>query len=151
MIKIELCEEQVQPVMSIRTRTRLELLPQMIGESYRKIMAYLEEQGEPPAFFPFTAYHNLDMQNLDVEMGFPVNRILPEKDGIKARELPAGKMVTSLYKGPYTGMERPYQEMARWIEANGYIPTGVSYEYYLNSPQDVPERELLTKIVMPVR
>ena len=150
MQKIEVSEEKAQPVLSIRMRTRLELLPQVIGESYLKIMAYLTEQGEQPAFAPFTAYHNLDMQNLDVEMGFPVARLLPEKDDIKARELPPGKAVSSMYKGPYSGMEQPYNEMAQWMKEHGYTPTGVSYEYYFNSPQEVPESELLTKIVMPV-
>ncbi len=150
MQKIEVSEEKAQPVLSIRMRTRLELLPQVIGESYLKIMAYLTEQGEQPAFAPFTAYHNLDMQNLDVEMGFPVARLLPEKDDIKARELPPGKVVSSMYKGSYSGMEQPYNEMAQWMKEHGYTPTGVSYEYYFNSPQEVPESELLTKIVMPV-
>lgn len=150
MLKIELSEEKAQPVVTIRKTTCLELLPQVIGESYEKIMAYLAEQGEQPIFAPFTAYHNLDMQNLDVEMGFPVARLLPEKGDIKARELPTGKVVSSMYKGPYSGMEQPYNEMARWIEDNGYTATGISYEYYFNSPHEVPESELLTKIVMPV-
>lgn len=151
MVKIEVSEEKAQPVMTIRTRTKLELLPQVIGESYLKIMAYLTEQGELPVFAPFTAYHNLDMQNLDVEMGFPVARLLPEKGDIKARELPPGKVVSSMYKGPYSSMEQPYNEMIKWIEANGYTPSGISYEYYFNSPQEVPESELLTKIVMPLK
>lgn len=151
MLKIELSEDNAQPVLSIRMRTKLELLPQVIGESYMKIMAYLSELGEQPTFAPFTAYHNLDMQNLDVEMGFPVAKLLPEKDDIKARELPPGKVVSSMYKGPYREMEAPYNEMSKWIADNGYTPEGISYEYYFNSPQDVPESELLTKIVMPVR
>lgn len=151
MLKIELSEEKAQPVVTIRKTTCLKLLPQVIGESYAKIMAYLAEQGEQPVFAPFTAYHNLDMQNLDVEMGFPVARPLPEKGDIKAREIPPGKVVSSMYKGPYSGMEQPYNEMAKWIEDNGYTATGISYEYYFNSPHEVPESELLTKIVMPVR
>ena len=151
MLKIELRDEQAQPALSIRTTTRLELLPQVIGKSYQKIMAYLAELGEQPAFAPFTAYYNLDMQNLDVEMGFPVTRPLPGKGDISAHELPAGKVVCSMYKGPYSGMTEPYNEMTRWIAEQGYTPAGVSYEYYFNSPQDVPESELLTKIVMPLR
>jgi len=148
---IEISEQKVQPVVSIRTTTRLELLPQVIGESYMKIMSYLQELGEQPVFAPFTAYHNLDMQNLDVEMGFPVAKLLPEKGDMKTCELPAGKVVSSMYKGSYSGMEQPYCEMAKWLEENGYTATGVCYEYYFNSPQEVSESELLTKIVMPIR
>ncbi len=150
-LKIELNEQNAQPVLSIRTRTTLEELPALIGESYMKIMSYLNELGEQPANAPFTAYYNLDMQDLDVEMGFPVAKLLTEKDEIKAGEIPQGKVVSTMYKGPYTDMEQPYNEMSEWIAQNGYEPAGVCYEYYFNSPADVPESELLTKIVMPIK
>lgn len=150
MLSIELNEEKAQPVLSIRMRTKLELLPKAIGESYMRILGYMNEHAEQPAYAPFTAYYNLDMQDLDVEMGFPVSRLLPGKGDIQAREIPPGTVVSSMYKGPYSGMEQPYNEMKKWIAENGFIPDGVSYEYYFNSPQAVPETELLTKIVMPV-
>lgn len=151
IFKIELNQQNAQPVLSIRTTTTLELLPNLIGESYMKIMGYLKELGEQPADAPFTAYHNLDMQNLDVEMGFPVARLLPEKGGIKAGEIPQSKFISCMYKGAYAGMEQLYNEMFKWIAENGYEQVGVYYEYYYNSPADVPESELLTKVVMPIK
>ncbi|HSV32059.1 MAG TPA: GyrI-like domain-containing protein [Atribacteraceae bacterium] len=147
----EVRDQKAQPVLSIRKKTTVEKLPDLIGESYTKIMDYMNELGEQPAGVPFTAYYSLDMHDLDVEMGFPVTRPLPEKDEIKAGETPAGKIVSTMYKGPYAGMEEPYTEMAKWINDNGYKSTGVYYEYYYNSPADVPESDLLTKIVMPVK
>lgn len=149
--KIELNQLKAQPVLAIRTKTTMKGLPQIIGESYMKIMAYLNELGEQPADCPYTAYFNLDMQNLDVEMGFPVSRLFPEKGEIKSREIPPGKTASCMYKGPYSGMEQPYNEMFKWLEENGQEATGVYYEYYYNSPVEVPESELLTKIVMPLK
>jgi len=149
--QIELIEQKAQPVLAIRTRTNMAGLPKTIGESYAKIMGYLTELGEQPVDAPYTAYHNLDMENLDVEMGFPVSGKFPEKDGIQAGEIPSGKSACCLYKGPYAGMEQPYNEMFKWIGENGYQSTGVCYEYYYNSPAEVPETELLTRIVMPVK
>ena len=151
MVKIELTEQKVQPVLSIRTRTTMEELPDLIGRSYYKIMDYLKELGEEAVGAPFTAYYNLDMQDLDVEMGFPVAKPLPGKGEILSGEIPGGKVVSSMHKGPYKEMKKPYTEMAKWISENGYEPTGVAYEYYYNSPEDVPESELLTRIVMPVK
>ena len=55
-----------------------------------------------------------------------------------------------MYKGAYSGMEKPYAYMAEWIEKNGYKASGIAYEYYYNSPQEVPESELLTRIVILV-
>lgn len=149
--KIELNEQKAQKVLSIRTRTSLEDLPRIIGESYIKIMDYLGELGEESADAPYTAYYNLDMQDLDVEMGFPVTKSLDAKGEIKAGEIAPGKYVSCMYKGPYSGMEQPYNEIFKWVEEKGYELKGVYYEYYYNSPADVPEKELLTKIVMPLK
>jgi effector-binding domain-containing protein len=83
-------------------------------------------------------------------MGFPVSGPIPGKGEISQGEIPAGKQVSYLYKGPYQGMEPVYDAMIQWIKDNGYTPTGVSYEFYYNSPEEVPENELLTKIVFPL-
>ena len=150
-MKIELNEQKAQPILSIRVKTSLENLPKIIGESYHKIMDYLNELGEQPADVPFTAYHNLDMQNMEVEMGFPVSKPLPGKDDILASELAQGKIVSYMYKGLYSEMEPVYNEIFKWINEKGYQPTGVYYEYYYNSPDEVPESELLTRIVIPLK
>ncbi|OPX87688.1 MAG: Bacterial transcription activator, effector binding domain [Pelotomaculum sp. PtaB.Bin104] len=149
--KIELNERKSQPVLFIRTRTAVENLPKVIGESYGKIMQYLSELVEPPADAPYTAYYNLDMKDLDVEMGFPVAKLFSEKGDIKSGEIPQGKYVSAIYKGAYSQMEQPYNEMFKWIEENGYEQKGVYYEFYFNSSNDVPESELLTKIAIPVK
>lgn len=147
---IEMKEEKAQPVLSIRTRAAVRDLPSIIGESYGKIMQYLEKIGEQPASAPFVAYYNMDMDDLDLEIGFPVMKPLEGSDEIIRSEIPAGKYVSMLYKGPYTGMEKPYNEMMKWIEEQGCRPKGIAYEYYYNSPMEVPESELLTCIVMAV-
>ena len=149
--EIELKEQKPQPTLSIRTKTSVDKLPKLIGESYMKIVGYLTELGQAPACAPFTAYHNLDMQNLDVEMGFPVSQKLPGKEGITAGEIPEGPVVTCMYKGAYSGMENVYNEMFKWISDKGYVPAGVYYEYYFNSPMEVPESELLTRVDLPVK
>lgn len=138
-----------QPTLVIRARTPLEGLPPLIGQSYGKIAQYLQEQGEAPADMPFVGYHNLDMADLDVEIGFPLALPLPGRGEIQAGLHPAGYGVIGLYQGPYAQMEPLYRDMAAWIEANGLIPAGPAYEYYFNGP-GAPESALLTKVVMPV-
>ena len=150
-LNIELYEQAAQPVLAIRARTTLDGLPLLIGGSYREIAEYLAELGEQPAHAPYTAYYNLDMQDLDVEMGFPVAKPLPGKGAIMAGEIPAGRYVSCMYKGPYAQMEPVYNEMNKWMQKNNLEPVGIAYEYYYNGPQDVPENELLTRISMPVK
>ena len=149
--KFELTEQPSQPVLSMRTRTAVGNLPQELGRAYQAIIAYLDEIGEKPSGPAFAAYYNMDMENLDVEMGFLVAKPIDAKSEIKTSEIAAGKQVSYLYKGPYNGMEPVYNAMMQWINENGCTPTGVAYEFYYNSPLEVPESELLTKIVFPLR
>jgi len=149
--KFELSEQPTQPVLSVRTRTSVGNLPQELGQAYQAIIEYLEGIGGSPAGAPFAAYYNLDIENLDVEMGFPVAKQLPGQGEIKAGEIPAGKQLSYLHKGPYAASESAYKAMLQWIAKNGHIATGVAYEFYLNNPCEVPESELLTRIVFPLK
>lgn len=147
---IELIQQIKQPILVISACTKVENLPMLIGQSYGKIVAYLEELNERMTNIPFVAYHSMDMQNLDVEIGFPVAKSFPNKGDIKSAFIPESKAVLSMHRGPYNDMEPIYAEMAKWIENNGYQSTGTSYEYYYNGPE-FPVSELLTKIILPIK
>ncbi|MGN1400309.1 MAG: GyrI-like domain-containing protein [Bacillus sp. (in: firmicutes)] len=148
--RIEVLQQNEQPILSIRTVTSVDQLPRLIGESYGKLGAYLNELGECLSEVPFVAYYNMDMQHLDVEIGFPVSKTLPDYDDIKSGAIPAGKSVFCMYQGPYNEVESVYTEMAEHIQAKGYEPVGTAYEFYYNDAE-FPESELLTKIVMPIK
>ena len=147
----EIKEQSDQPVLSIRTRTPVQDIPQVLGKAYGAIAQYLEELGEQPAGPPFAAYYNMDMQNLDIEIGFPVSVKLPGKGDIEASKIPSGKVATCLYTGPYSEIEPAYNAISQWIEGNGYKPTGVVYEMYLNDPAQTPPQELKTQILFPLK
>ena len=79
----EFVEREEQPTLAIRTHSPVGGLPLLIGASYGKIMQYLESLGEKYAGEPFVLYHNLDMHNLDLELGFPVFKVLPGSGDIQ--------------------------------------------------------------------
>ena len=147
----EIKEQSDQPVLSIRTRTPVQDIPQVLGKAYGAIAQYLGELGEQSAGPPFAAYYNMDMQNLDIEIGFPVSVKLPGKGDIEASKIPSGKVATCLYTGPYSEIEPAYNAISQWIEDNGYKPTGVVYEMYLNDPAQTPPQELKTQILFPLK
>ncbi|WP_243671031.1 GyrI-like domain-containing protein [Methanoculleus chikugoensis] len=103
---IELLQKREQPTLSIRTRAKVEDLPMLIGGGYGRMADYLKELGEHLSDVPYVAYHNMDMQNLDVEMGFPVPKVLPEKGDIRSGSIPEGKFVFCMYRGAYRDMAR---------------------------------------------
>lgn len=145
--KCEVKEQEAQLTLSIRTKTSVQDLPQSLGKSYGAIAQYLGELGAYPSGPPFAVYHNMDMQNLDVEIGFPVSKKHPSKGDIKASEIPSGKFASCLYTGPYNEIEPAYNELSQWIKDNGYESTGIAYEIYLNDPSQTPAQELKTEIL----
>ncbi len=154
MFEIKIVDLPPQPVMTIRCRTSLAGLPMKIGENYHMLMACLDEYHEQPVYAPYTAYFEMDMENLDVAMGFPVRQLLPARPPVLAEMIPAGSFAIVQYKGPYSGLSEVYQALTTWIREQNLVqietPAGFYFEYYFNSPQEVPESELLTEIRIPV-
>ncbi len=146
----ELKEQPAQPALTVRTRAAVQDLPQLFGKTYGEIMRYLGELGEQPAGMPFAAYYNMDMQNLDVEIGFPVARKLAGKGDIRAGEFPGGKVATVLHIGPYDQCSAAYDALAQWIKDHGYEATGVAYEIYMDGPETPPEK-IRTQILYPLK
>ena len=144
--KCEVKEQSAQPTLLIRTRTPVQDIPNVLGKAYCAIAQYLEELQEQPAGPPFATYFNMDMQDLDIEIGFPVSKRLDGKGDIQASETLSGKVATYLYTGPYSEMEPAYNALFKWIEDNGYEATGVVCEMYLNDPDKTPPQELKTQI-----
>lgn len=95
-------EKESQPTISIHTRSAVGDLPQVLGKAFDSLMGYLSETGVQPTFAPYVGYFNMDMQDLDIEVGFPVAQALPGNNEIKPSEIPAGKQVSCLYTGPYS-------------------------------------------------
>ncbi len=149
-MQCEFKQQAAQPVLAIRTRTAVQNLKQTMGQSFGAVAQYLGELGQAPAGPPFAAYHNMDMQNLDVELGFPVAKVLPGKGQIQAGQIPAGTVASCLYTGPYEGLAQAYEALSQWMKDKGCEATGVAYEMYLNDPSQTPPQQLQTLIMFPI-
>lgn len=143
----EVHQQSAAPVLFMRVRIPAQELPDFLDRAYADIFQYLAMLGESPAGFPFVAYYNMDMHDLDVEAGFPVSKPLPEKEVIHAGELPEAKVAETVYTGPYVEIGPAYEELSRWTKEQGYEASGVVYEFYLNDPAQVLPDQLQTKIV----
>jgi effector-binding domain-containing protein len=149
--EIKLLELPDQPTLSIRATQAVGELPQFFGRVYGSIMQYLTEIGQAPTGMPFAAYHNLDMQHMDVEAGFPVAKVLPERDEIKASSIPGGKFLSTIHIGSYESCETAYNALTEWAKQHGMEPTGLTYEYYLNDPNQDPPVQPQTEIRFPLK
>jgi effector-binding domain-containing protein len=141
-------KEAVEKVtLAVRTVTPVSGLPAAIGKAYGDIMAYAQKSGIGIAGPPFVLYYNMDMEALDVEMGFPVLEKATGEGSVKSGKLPGGKLVTALHKGPYSTLEKTCNKLTAYIQEKGIEVEPWMWENYLNSPEEVPEAELLTEVV----
>jgi effector-binding domain-containing protein len=146
----EIKERAATPVMSVRTRCPVTQLPQVLGKTYEKITTYLARIGAQAVYAPFVVYYNMDMDDLDIEAGFPTVAELSGEGEIRAGELPAGKALTATYTGPYETMQAAYEDIEAWAREHNLQRSGVVYEFYHNDPTTTPPEQLITEIVFPL-
>lgn len=65
-------------------------------------------------------------------------------------ELPGGLVATVTHTGLYGGLNATYNRIFDWFTAYGHTYAGPPREIYLNSPAEVADDELLTRIEFPV-
>jgi effector-binding domain-containing protein len=135
-----------QHVLSLRTRSAVASLPALMGKVYGSIAAYLEANKAFPAGPPFAAYFNMEMDDLDIEIGMPVAVPLPGTGEFGPGVIPGGRYASLVHVGPYDKLAPAYQALTTWMEENGQVPSGVAYEHYLNDPQGTPPEALQTEI-----
>ena len=149
--KCEFYQQEAQPTLTIRTRSSVEKLPQVLGESFGAIGQYLGSLGEAPSGAAFVAYYNMSLDDLDIEVGFPVSKLITGSGHIQASQMPAGNYASCLYMGPYDGCGPAYEALTQWVKEHGYEATGVAYEFYLNDPNETAPDELKTQVIFPLK
>ena len=151
-MKIELTQQAEQFTLHVRLKTSVAGLNEAFDKNFALIESYLSEIGEQPAAAPYAAYYNHDMQDLDVEMGFPVAKALPGRDEIKAGVIPAFEQaVCGIHKGSYNSLDETYGQIYQYIADNNFEISGAHYDFYISNPDNTSENELITRIAIPVK
>lgn len=148
--EITLAEQSALPALMVRRRSSVENLPATLGQAYGEIMEHGAKTGASVVGPAFVVYHNMDMTDLDLEIGFICDSKPQGNETVLSGEIPKGCYVTAVHIGPYPAMAPLYEAMSSFIGEKGLIPTGEAIEFYYNSPMEVPESELKTKILMRV-
>ncbi len=143
-------ERPAQYTVSTLARTPVDKLPEILGASFGAVYGYLMELGEQPAGPPYVAYYNMDMQDLNLEIGIPVAKSLPAKGELRSGQIAGGRAATVLHAGPYDKLHLAYDALMKWVAEQGLEPAGPAYEFYLNDPESVAPEELQTQIVFPL-
>lgn len=104
------------------------------GPLWRRLAAYLAQQGVAVAAPSLTLYYDSEYRerDVDVETATPVSAPLPGSEQVTVRELPGvATMATVIHRGSYEAIGQAYTALLSWIEANGYRIVGPNREVYL--------------------
>ncbi|MEN6615243.1 MAG: GyrI-like domain-containing protein [Syntrophorhabdus sp.] len=147
----ELSSIDPQPAISLRSRPTHDEFPEVFESSFARLIAYLEQIGEELAGPPFAVYYDILLEDLDVEMGLPITKAVPGDGEIICREIGIDNAASTVHTGPYEDIEAAYDALTDWMVDNGYEPTGVAFEFYLNDPGTTSPEDLQTVIFMPIQ
>ncbi|MGM0215771.1 GyrI-like domain-containing protein [Enterococcus sp. AZ109] len=136
-MQIEKVLKPEQWVVTMSTHISYEYLPKYIGNAFAELSAYLQKNDAQLVGTPFISYLNLDEngQSKDelqhVEIGFPVERLLPSTHKFQAYQQEAYHAVRTVYIGDYDVLTDSYQELLKAIKEINGIFAQRSYEYFL--------------------
>jgi effector-binding domain-containing protein len=137
--------------MSIRGWTTAAEVSQAIGQRLPAVWRYVLGEGGMIAGPPFTRYHAIEGDRVDLEAGLPVRSVLPPKDEIRPGELPGGEAAVATHLGPYEGLPATGAALAKWVAARGRIAAGPNWELYVADPGVEPNpAKWRTEIVKPL-
>jgi DNA-binding transcriptional MerR regulator len=88
----------------------------------------------------------------DYEPCFPIRRAV-SVDGAEVRQLPGGRCVALIHRGPYDQLGRSYERVLRYAKERGYTVTLPTREVYLKGPGMIfrgNPQKYLTEIQLPV-
>ena len=148
---MEIKDMKEKLALMIRKITSIQNMPSVLGACYGGIIQYVQEIGAKEPIESFVIYHNMDMSNLEIDIGFTVPDKLPDKGHIKMSSIRAGKYATALHEGPYDTLMQTYNELTEFVKEKGLEVEDWVYEVYLNNPMDNPDDPPRTMIYFPLK
>jgi effector-binding domain-containing protein len=80
-------------------------------------------------------FHQIEDDSIQIMAGIPVSKKGTAKNGFAFLEMPNhGKMLVGYYDGPYSGLQKLYQAMEKYINEKNLKKISSEYEKYISSP-----------------
>lgn len=147
---MEIKEMKEKHALMIRKTTSIQDMPTVLGQCFQEIIQYVMESGAAEPVESFVIYHNMDMSNLEIDVGFTVTESQPGREHIISSSIPAGQYAVALHVGPYETLNVTYEELTRFVGERRLTVDSWVYEVYLNNPMDNPDEPAKTMIYFPL-
>ena len=90
-------------------------------------------------------------KDLNIEFCEAVDKMWPDFEDIKFKEMEPTTVVSVLHKGPYTELSQAYAYAFKWIEQNDYVASDNPRESYIDGVWNKEDEEdWLTELQIPI-
>lgn len=149
-MKIEIKNIPEYKVASILKKGSYEQIPDTLGKVVGWLMAKKVEIQMPIYGLYYNSPMAVSEEELEWEVGAAFIGDLEGDGDIEIKTVSQHDAVSSVFKGPYGEAASVYMDLIQYAANEGFQIAGPVLESYLNSPDEVPESELLTEIQFPV-
>ena len=122
-----------RPAAVIRFTIPREKIREVMGPAIQEALAVAQQQGAGIAGPVFSHHFRMDREVFDFEVGVVVGG--PVKPG----ELPAAKVIRTVYRGGYEGLAGAWTEFQAWIDGSEFQTTEAFWECYVAGPESGPD------------
>lgn len=124
-----------------------------MGEAFGAVWGFMQSHNIQPAGGALSVYYDYSPDKMEFRAGFTVARqdMAKATGEVKADVTPAGELLHFQHKGSYATLRDDYALMTEHLKKIGREMGVPAWEVYLNSPDQVPEAELLTDVYMVLK
>ncbi|MBI3844688.1 MAG: GyrI-like domain-containing protein [Planctomycetes bacterium] len=143
---------KAQPIASIRMTIDAKDVSKTLAIILPEVGTYVSSVGGAMAGPPFSRYHKIEGDKIDIEAGMPLKSPVASKGRVLASELPAGKVAMTWHIGPYTTLTQTYDKLKAWMKDHSMESAGGFWEFYWTDPGLEPDpAKWRTQIFWPLK
>ena len=150
-ITVEEVDLPPQISLLLRRTVPIQEIGKNLGEMYAQIMAVAATGGAQMAGPPFAIYYSYSANGTtDFAASIPIDKAIEGSNEVKFAKRQEGKMLSTIFIGPYENLQQVYQDLETYMDIMGYQRNGPPMEIYLDDPTTVAPEEVRTQILWPI-
>jgi effector-binding domain-containing protein len=151
---IQTIEAASRPMIYVSRLAKMEpaAIGHTIGEAFAALGAAINDHGIAPVDAPVAVYRQAEDGNVAIDVGFPVEKESVQKvrGEVKSGVTPSGKALKAIHRGPYDDVGKTYAALYAHLKQRRMPMPPVSWEVYVNDPQKVAPKDLVTEVYLPL-
>lgn len=138
----EIVEVERVTAAVVREVVEMSAIADFFDQAFGQILGTLVAEGAEATGPAFALYHGAPTDTADLEVGFPVDRVIGTVEPVEPGSTPPGRVARLIHVGPYDTLGQSWGRLGAWIAEQGETPAVDLWEVYLTEP--TPETDPAT-------